>query len=309
MEPDGDFPTVYYPNPEFTEAFELGIKLAKEVGSELVIATDPDCDRVGVCAKSKSGEFCTITGNQMGALLIDYIIRAYENSGTLPKDAYAVKSVVSSNMAQKIAETHGVTFYNVLTGFKFIGEVIKNHLAEGKGTFLLGFEESYGYLKGTYARDKDAVVASMLIVEMAAFYKAQGKTLIDALNELFETYGYYGERVINVRIEGLDAAGQMAAKMASLRENAPEALGEYKVSEVRDYLDGSVRYADGTVGGTGLPKTNMLYFVAESGDTLIIRPSGTEPKIKVYILATASSKNELASHLDSIEACAKALFA
>ena len=309
MEPDGNFPTVYYPNPEFPEAFELGIKLAEKVGSELVIATDPDCDRVGVCAKSSNGEFKTITGNQMGALLIDYIIRAYEKSGTLPNDAYAVKSVVSSNMAQKIAEAHGVRFYNVLTGFKFIGELIKKHLEEGHGTFILGFEESYGYLKGTYARDKDAVVASMLIVEMAAFYKAQGKTLIDALEELFETYGYFGERVMNVKIEGLDAAGQMAAKMSSLRASAPAKLGGYTVVESRDYADGSVKRIDGSVGETGLPKTNMLYYVTECGDTLIIRPSGTEPKIKVYILATASTKDELSNHLKALEADAKEMFA
>ena len=308
MAPDGDFPTVYYPNPEFAEAFELGIKLAEKVGSELVIATDPDCDRVGVVAKAANGEFRTITGNQMGALLIDYIIRAYEKAGTLPKDAYAVKSVVSSNMPQKIAETHGVTFYNVLTGFKFIGEMIKKHLDEGHGTFILGFEESYGYLKGTYARDKDAVVASMLIVEMAAFYKTQGKTLIDALEELFETYGYYGERVMNIKIEGLDAAGQMKAKMASLRAETPQTLGEYKVAEVRDYADGSVKRNDGSLSETGLPKTNMLYYVTECGDTLIIRPSGTEPKIKVYILATASSKDELAKHLEALETDAKAMF-
>lgn len=309
MAPDGDFPTVEYPNPEFPEAFELGIGIAEKVGSDLVIATDPDCDRVGVCARAKDGSFRTITGNQMGALLIDYIIRAYENTGTLPKDAYAVKSVVSSNMAQKIAEAHGVTFYNVLTGFKFIGEVIKKHLEEGHGTFILGFEESYGYLKGTYARDKDAVVASMLIVEMAAFYKAQGKTLIDALNELFENYGYYGERVMNVKIEGLDAAGQMAAKMASLRENAPKTLGSDLVCEIRDFDSGTVRRSDGSEGETGLPKTNMLYYVTESGDTLIIRPSGTEPKIKVYILAVAQSKDELDSHLNALEADAKAMFA
>ena len=309
MAPDGDFPTVYYPNPEFPEAFELGIKIAEKIGSDLVIATDPDCDRVGVCARSKSGEFCTITGNQMGALLVDYIIRAYKDSGTLPADAYAVKSVVSSNMAQKIAEENGVTFYNVLTGFKFIGEVIKNHIKEGHGTFLLGFEESYGYLKGTYARDKDAVVASLLIVEMAAFYKAQGKTLIDALNELFESYGYYGEQVINVKIEGLDAAGQMVAKMASLRANAPETLGGYKVVEIRDYSEGIIRYSDGTSADTGLPKTNMLYYVTESGDTLIIRPSGTEPKIKVYILAVSTDKNSLKKQIDALKSDAEGMFA
>lgn len=308
MAPDGNFPTVHYPNPEFPEAFRLGIELAEKVGSELVVATDPDCDRVGVCAKSKSGEFRTITGNQMGALLIDYIIRAYEKAGTLPDDAYAVKSVVSSNLAQKIAEAHGVEFYNVLTGFKFIGEVIKKHLAEGKGTFLLGFEESYGYLKGTYARDKDAVVASLLIVEMAAFYKALGMTLIDALDELFATYGNYEEKVINIMISGIDAAGQMAEKMSALRSDAPSKLGGFAVTEMRDYSTGVVRFSDGRVADTGLPKTNMLYYVTESGDTLIIRPSGTEPKIKVYILACADTREELKLHLSRLEAAAGKMF-
>ena len=266
MAPDGSFPTVYYPNPEFPGAFKLGIELAEKVSSELVVATDPDCDRVGVMAKGKDGEFHTVTGNQMGALLLDYIITAYEKEGKLPSDAYAVKSVVSANLAEKIADAHGVKFYNVLTGFKFIGEVIKEHLAAGHGTFLLGFEESYGYLKGTYARDKDAVVASILICEMAAFYKAKNMTLIDALDELFERYGYFGERVKNIQITGLDAAGQMAKIMKGLRENSPASLGGVKVAETRDYLDSTVRRSDGSVGETGLPKTNMLYYVLENGD-------------------------------------------
>jgi len=309
MAPDGNFPTVYYPNPEFPEAFELGIKLAEKVNSELVVATDPDCDRVGVMAKSKDGSFKAITGNQMGALLCDYIIRAYKEQNKLPKDAYAVKSVVSANLAQKIAETNGVRFYNVLTGFKFIGEVIKKSLAEGVGTFLLGFEESYGYLKGTYARDKDAVVASMLICEMAAFYKAKGMTLIDALEALFETYGYYGEKVKNIQITGLDANGQMDKIMSELRQNAPKMLGGFKVAEARDYKSGKVTFADGTVGETGLPETNMLYFVTESGDTFIIRPSGTEPKIKVYILACADNAAELKKHIDALDEDAEKMFA
>ena len=308
MEPDGDFPTVVYPNPEFPEAFKLGIDLAEKVGSDLVVATDPDCDRVGVCARSKDGDFKTISGNQMGALLIDYIIRAYKESGTLPVDAYAVKSVVSSNMAQKIAESNDVKFYNVLTGFKYIGEMIEKHLSEQNGTFILGFEESYGYLKGTYARDKDAVVASMLIVEMAAFYKAQNMTLIDALEDLFEKYGYYGERVKNFKITGIDAAKQMTEKMTSIRQNTPVTLGGSKVVEVRDYSNGIITYSDGKTGQAGLPITNMLYYVTESGDTLIVRPSGTEPKIKVYILALANTKSELGDHLDLIEKDAEKMF-
>ena len=308
MAPDGSFPTVYYPNPEFPEAFKLGIELAEKVSSELVVATDPDCDRVGVMAKGKDGEFHTVTGNQMGALLLDYIITAYEKEGKLPSDAYAVKSVVSANLAEKIADAHGVKFYNVLTGFKFIGEVIKEHLAAGHGTFLLGFEESYGYLKGTYARDKDAVVASMLICEMAAFYKAKNMTLIDALDELFERYGYFGERVKNIQITGLDAAGQMAKIMKGLRENSPASLGGVKVAESRDYLDSTVRRSDGSVGETGLPKTNMLYYVLENGDVYIVRPSGTEPKIKVYILSQAKTREALGAQLDALDREADAMF-
>lgn len=308
MAPDGSFPTVYYPNPEFPEAFKLGIELAEKVSSELVVATDPDCDRVGVMAKGKDGEFHTVTGNQMGALLLDYIITAYEKEGKLPSDAYAVKSVVSANLAEKIADAHGVKFYNVLTGFKFIGEVIKEHLAAGHGTFLLGFEESYGYLKGTYARDKDAVVASMLICEMAAFYKAKNMTLIDALDELFERYGYFGERVKNIQITGLDAAGQMAKIMKRLRENSPASLGGVKVAETRDYLDSTVRRSDGSVGETGLPKTNMLYYVLENGDVYIVRPSGTEPKIKVYILSQAKTREALGAQLDALDREADAMF-
>ena len=308
MAPDGSFPTVYYPNPEFPEAFKLGIELAEKVSSELVVATDPDCDRVGVMAKGKDGEFHTVTGNQMGALLLDYIITAYEKEGKLPSDAYAVKSVVSANLAEKIADAHGVKFYNVLTGFKFIGEVIKEHLAAGHGTFLLGFEESYGYLKGTYARDKDAVVASMLICEMAAFYKAKNMTLIDALDELFERYGYFGERVKNIQITGLDAAGQMAKIVKGLRENSPASLGGVKVAETRDYLDSTVRRSDGSVGETGLPKTNMLYYVLENGDVYIVRPSGTEPKIKVYILSQAKTREALGAQLDALDREADAMF-
>ena len=308
MAPDGSFPTVYYPNPEFPEAFKLGIELAEKVSSELVVATDPDCDRVGVMAKGKDGEFHTVTGNQMGALLLDYIITAYEKEGKLPSDAYAVKSVVSANPAEKIADAHGVKFYNVLTGFKFIGEVIKEHLAAGHGTFLLGFEESYGYLKGTYARDKDAVVASMLICEMAAFYKAKNMTLIDALDELFERYGYFGERVKNIQITGLDAAGQMAKIMKGLRENSPASLCGVKVAETRDYLDSTVRRSDGSVGETGLPKTNMLYYVLENGDVYIVRPSGTEPKIKVYILSQAKTREALGAQLDALDREADAMF-
>ncbi|MBR6676662.1 MAG: phospho-sugar mutase, partial [Clostridia bacterium] len=205
-EPNGDFPTLRFPNPEFPEAFDLGRAIADEIGSELIVATDPDADRVGVMAKDKTGTFKCISGNQMGALLLDYIITAYKNTNTMPTEPYAVKSIVSTALCEKICIENGVKMYDVLTGFKFIGEVIKNHFSEGHGTFLLGFEESYGYLKGTYARDKDAVVASLLICEMAAYYKERGMTLCDALDEVFEKYGYYLEKTSNFSFDTPDGA-------------------------------------------------------------------------------------------------------
>ena len=207
--PDGSFPTVKSPNPENPEGFSLGIELAKEVESDLIIATDPDCDRVGVMAKNAKGQFETISGNCMGCLLLDYILSAYSENGTMPPDPYAVKTIVSTDLAEEICRCFGVKLYEVLTGFKYIGEVIKRHEDSGKGSFILGFEESYGYLKGTYARDKDAVVASMLITEMAAYYKEKDMTLIDARTAMYEKYGYFAEKTENFQIAGLDALEKM----------------------------------------------------------------------------------------------------
>ncbi|MBO5898821.1 MAG: phospho-sugar mutase, partial [Clostridia bacterium] len=232
---DGGFPTVQKPNPEYPEVFALGIDIADRVGSDLIIATDPDADRVGVMARKKDGSFTTISGNQMGALLIDYIITAYEKTNTMPPEPYAVKTIVTSEMAAKVCAAHGVHMYNVLTGFKFIGEVIKKHEESGHGTFLFGFEESYGYLKGIYARDKDAVVASMLIAEMTAYYKAKGMTLADALDALFERYGFSYETNVEIYMEGLDGAAKMAALMDALRNDPPKAFGGVPVVELRDY--------------------------------------------------------------------------
>ena len=282
---DGNFPTVAYPNPEFPEAFDLGIKLSEKVHSDLIIATDPDCDRVGVMSRDKSGKFMRLTGNQMGALLLDYIITAYEETG-MPKDPYAVKTIVSTDMVTKICEAHGIKLHNVLTGFKFIGEVIKQYEAAGNGSYILGFEESYGYLKGTYARDKDAVVASMLICEMAAYYSTKGMTLCDALQGLYDRYGYYDEGVANIYMDGLDGIERMKKLMNELRENPPADLAGRRVVEIRDYLKDTVLDVDtGKVTSTGLPSSNVLYYVTECGDVIVIRPSGTEPKIKIYILA------------------------
>ena len=287
---DGNFPTVEKPNPEYPEVFRLGIDLANRVGSDLVIATDPDADRVGVMTRTKSGDFTTITGNQMGALLIDYIITAYRETGTMPPKPYVVKSIVSTELATKICRANGVTMHNVLTGFKFIGEVIKNYEKTGDGSFLFGFEESYGYLKGTYARDKDAVVASMLICEMTAYYRAKGMTLSDALDALFDRYGYCYETNAEIYMEGLDGAARMAALMGSMRKNAPREFGGEAVVLVGDYLAGTITES-GISRPTGLPSSDVLYYKTENGDVIVVRPSGTEPKIKFYYLLSAADRS------------------
>ncbi|MBE6584610.1 MAG: phospho-sugar mutase [Ruminococcaceae bacterium] len=290
---DGNFPTVSKPNPEYAEVFELGIGIAEKVGSSLVIATDPDADRVGVMARAKDGKFHTITGNQMGALLLDYIITAYEETNTMPPLPYAVKSVVSTELVTKICKAHDVEMFNVLTGFKFIGEVIKNHEKTGEGSFLFGFEESYGYLKGTYARDKDAVVATMLICEMTAYYYSKGMTLCDALDGLFEKYGFCREFNVELYMEGVDGPQKMAAMLDSYRNNIPTELGGVSVTTFGDYnAETFVDVASGQRTPTGLPKTNMLIFKLENSDVVIIRPSGTEPKVKIYFLVIANDAQE-----------------
>lgn len=290
---DGNFPTVEKPNPEYPEVFSLGIEIANKVGSNLVIATDPDADRVGVMARTRNGDFRTITGNQMGALLLDYIITAYEETNTMPPLPYAVKSLVSTELVTKICNAHNVEMFNVLTGFKFIGEVIKNHEKTGKGTFLFGFEESYGYLKGTYARDKDAVVASMLICEMTAYYYAKGMTLCDALDSLFEKYGFCREFNVEIYFEGVDGPSKMAGLLDSMRADIPNNLGGVLVKSFGDYLSQTfVEVASGEKSPTGVPKSNMLCLKLENGDVIIVRPSGTEPKVKFYFLVIAQDQAE-----------------
>ena len=289
--PDGDFPTTPKPNPEYPQVFELAEAIANRVGSDLLLATDPDADRVGVMVRTHSGEFATITGNQMGMLLLDYIITAYERTGGLPEHPYAVKSIVSTELATKICEAHGVQLYNVLTGFKFIGEVIKNYEAKGYGSYLLGFEESYGYLKGTYARDKDAVSTSLLICEMAASYKRMGMTLVDALAKLYERYGYAFEKTDELQLEGHGAAELVNKLMTALRTTPPTAFAGSPVVSIGDYakeIFTDVRSGETTP--TGLPKSNVLYFKTEAGDVVVVRPSGTEPKIKFYYLLSGKDR-------------------
>lgn len=294
MKADGDFPTVAKPNPEIPSVFDLGIRIAEEVKSDLIIATDPDADRVGAMSRCADGSFRLINGNQMGALLLDYIIRIREETGNLPTDAYAVKSIVSTELAAAICRSHGVKLYNVLTGFKFIGEVIKNAETTGVGTYLLGFEESYGYLVGTYARDKDAVSATMMIAEMAAYYKARKMTLCDALDNIFREYGYYGEAVRDIYLEGLDGPDHIRRIMSNLRKNTPASYAGQRVVSVSDYATSVTR--DLTTGHEEkilLPKSDVLYYVLEDGDIVIARPSGTEPKIKFYFLLCGKDSDSL----------------
>ena len=306
MKIDGNFPTVKKPNPEYPEAFVLGIEIANKVGSDLVIATDPDADRVGVMSRTPDGSFATITGNQMGALLVDYIITAYKETNTMPKNPYVVKSIVTSELAAKICAANGVTMHNVLTGFKFIGEVIKNYEKSGDGSFLFGFEESYGYLKGTYARDKDAVVTAMLICEMTAYYRARGMTLSDALAALFEKYGFCLEKNVEIYMEGLDGPARMAALMDGLRKNPPTEFGGVAVTLVGDYGAGTITEG-GEVRPTGLPSSNVLYYRLSNGDVIVARPSGTEPKIKFYYMLEASDKKEAEEKLANYQKTLNAL--
>ncbi len=288
---DGNFPTVEKPNPEYPEVFALGIELANQVGSDLIVATDPDADRVGVMTRTPDGSFATITGNQMGALLMDYIITAYRQTNTMPKNPYAVKTIVTSELAAKICAENGVLMHNVLTGFKFIGEVIKNYEKTGDGTFLFGFEESYGYLKGTYARDKDSVVSSMLICEMTAYYKAKNMTLSDALKNLWERYGYCYEKTEELYMEGADGNERRAALMNHLRNNTPAEIGGQPIALLGDYLKGTIT-ENGAERPTGLPTSDVLYFKLENGDVIVVRPSGTEPKVKFYYLLLADNEQD-----------------
>ncbi len=301
--PDGTFPTVKKPNPEYLETLRLGIELANKVGSDLMFANDPDADRMGAVARAKDGSFVPITGNQMGALLLDYILTAYEETGTMPPEPYAVKTIVSTELVTRICRAHGIKLYNVLTGFKFIAEVIKKREAAGHGTFVFGFEESYGYMKGTYSRDKDGVVAAMLVCEMTAYYKLKGMTLIDALEALWAKTGYSLESTDELYIEGLDGAEKIRAIMEELRENPPKALGGVSVESVGDYLKGEFTdTATGKKTPTGLPESNVMYFRLDNGDVVVARPSGTEPKIKFYYLVSSADKEHAPALLEAYKA-------
>lgn len=282
-EPDGDFPTVKSPNPEDKEGFKLAIELAKKNNTDLIIGTDPDSDRVGIIVRDSDGEYVNFTGNQTGALLTDYILSQYTEKKTMPKNPVVIKTVVTTEMIRAITAYYGVEMMEVLTGFKFIGEKIKEFEADNSHRFVFGFEESYGYLSGTYARDKDAVVASMLIVEMAAWYKKQGMTLYDAMQKLYKKYGWYSEGVISIVEEGIEGPAKIAAMINKLRTDCPKEIAGLSVDAVRDYSTGIITRKDGSCGETKQPKNNMLYLELENGaGWLAVRPSGTEPKLKLY---------------------------
>lgn len=282
--PDGDFPTVSYPNPEAEEAFTLGLAMAKELDADLVLATDPDADRLGVRVKdSKTGEYHTLTGNMSGCLLADYEISQMKATKGLPEDGYLIKTIVTTNMADAIAKYYGAGLIEVLTGFKYIGQQILGFEQSGKGEYLFGFEESYGCLIGTHARDKDAIVASMALAEAAAFYKAQGKTLWDAMLEMYERYGYYKDDIKSVSLKGIEGLQKIQEIMETLRKNPPAEIGGYQVTSFRDYKADTIRdIATGEVRPTGLPSSNVLYFDLTDDAWLCVRPSGTEPKVKFY---------------------------
>ena len=282
---DGDFPTVVSPNPENPEGFYLAIDLARENDVDFILGTDPDSDRVGIMIRDHSGEYRPVTGNQTGVLLLDYLIGAMRRSGKMPEKPVALKTIVTTEMARKVAESNGVTCYDTFTGFKFMAEK-KNALeAAGEGKVIFSYEESYGYMLGDYVRDKDAVTASMLLTEMAAWYAAQGMTLFDALEKLYEKYGHYAEKTYNLVMPGLDGLKDMAQLMKNLRENPPAEISGVKVVTRKDYTDGSVvDCATGAKSAMELSGSNVLRFELADGTTILVRPSGTEPKIKVYIL-------------------------
>ena len=282
--PDGDFPTVSYPNPEAAEAFELGLKLAKEVDADLVLATDPDADRLGVRVKDKNGEYHDLTGNMSGCLLANYEISQRKAvNGSLPEDGALIKTIVTTNLADAIAKGYGVKLIEVLTGFKFIGQQILGFEKSGKGSYLFGFEESYGCLIGTYARDKDAIVATMALCEAAAYYKTQGKTLWDAMIEMYEQFGYYKDDIKAVTMKGIEGLQKIQDIMNSLRQNPPAEFAGHKVVVVRDYKADTIKNLEtGEVTPTGLPNSNVLYYELTNDAWVCVRPSGTEPKVKFY---------------------------
>ena len=288
--PDGNFSTVNSPNPENKEALDMGIEYAKEKGADLVFGTDPDCDRIGVAVKTENGEYVCLSGNQTGSLLCEFILRKMSERNELPDNAAVIKTIVTTELVKKIADSYGTKLFDVLTGFKYIGEKIKEFEESHSNTYIFGLEESYGYLKGTYARDKDAVVAAMLICEMAADYQSKGMTLYDGLQELYKKYGYTEEKLITKTLYGEDGSKRIKEIMQELRNNPPKEIGDCKVTKVLDYNQGI----------DGLPKSDVLKFFFNDG-WFAVRPSGTEPKIKFYFGVDGNDRKAVKSNFDEIE--------
>lgn len=305
---DGNFPTVVSPNPENPEGFYLAVDIAKREGADFILGSDPDADRVGIMVRSRDGEFKVISGNQTGVLLLDYLIGAMKRAGKLPTNPVALKTIVTTEMARKVAEVNGLKCYDTFTGFKFLAQK-KDQLEEsGEGKVIFSYEESYGYMLGDYVRDKDAVTASLLLTEMAVWYAAQGMTLYDAIQQLYTKYGYYGEKTINLVMPGLDGLKKMAALMSGLRENPPSEIAGVAVSQQKDYQEGSVvSVVSGIKSAMELSGSDVLRFEMADGTSLIVRPSGTEPKVKVYILANGASKTECDEKVSKYTAWAETL--
>ena len=304
---DGNFPSVESPNPENPEGFYIAVDLARREGSDLIIGTDPDSDRVGVMVR-RGDEYVTITGNQMGCLLLDYIITARRATGTMPPNPAAITTIVSTSMARRICEVNGIHFDETFTGFKFIAEKLAEYAENDSHQYLLGFEESYGYMMGDYVRDKDAVTASMMIAEMAAWYFDRGMTLADAMDELYRKYGFFNEKTINVYMYGVDGLGEMRKLMASLRQDPPTEVGGIAVARIRDYDSGDIKVSGlGVVEKTPISGSNVLYFDLIDGSALVVRPSGTEPKIKMYVLARDETSAGAADKAERVAAFARGL--
>jgi len=305
---DGNFPTVVSPNPENPEGFYLAVDIAKKEGADFILGSDPDADRVGIMVRTADGEFKVISGNQTGVLLLDYLIGAMKRAGKLPENPVALKTIVTTEMARKVAEVNGLRSFDTFTGFKFLAQK-KDQLEEsGEGSVIFSYEESYGYMLGSFVRDKDAVTASLLLTEMAAWYHAQGMTLYDALLSLYEKYGYYSERTLNLVMPGLDGLKKMAALMANLREHPPVEIGGVAVAEQKDYKNGSVVCVScGKKTTMELSGSNVLRYEMADGTSVIVRPSGTEPKVKVYILANGKTKAECDEKVEKYSAWAESL--
>lgn len=307
--PDGNFTTCPFPNPEIKEALELGLKLCDEIKPDLLLATDPDADRVGIAVPYEDGSYRLITGNETGIMLTDYILKCRKENGTLPENPIIVKTIVSTILIKRICKKYGCSMVDVLTGFKYIGEVILGLEKKGEtDRYLFGFEESYGYLAGTYVRDKDAVVASMLIAEMAAYYKKQGKTLSQVIDELYHEYGYYYNKTLNFYFEGAEGMQKMAELMDTLRANAPKDIAGFGVEGICDYqMSTDTDLITGNTETIDLPKSNVLSYSLEGGNAAIVRPSGTEPKIKLYLTSVGKDKADALDIMDRLEESAKAL--